>query len=130
MMGVGFGAVLVVLGAIRELLGTGALFANMDLLFGPMAASWTLVLSDNYVGFLLAILPPGAFIITGLLIAAKNIIDARIERQKKIEVVEAGSKRVRVVISPNERYRQEPVYPESHRLRRRLTPSPLRGISN
>ena len=96
MMGIGFGAVLVVLGAIRELLGTGMLFANMDLLFGVQAASWTLVISENYVGFLLAILPPGAFIITGLLIAAKNIIDTRIERRKQIEVVTAGSKRVRV----------------------------------
>jgi electron transport complex protein RnfE len=48
------------------------------------------------VGFLLAILPPGAFIITGLLIAAKNIIDTRIERRKQIEVVTAGNKRVRV----------------------------------
>ena len=96
MMGVGFGAVLVVLGAIRELLGTGILFANMDLLFGAQAASWTLVIAENYVGFLLAILPPGAFIITGLLIAAKNIIDTRIERRKQIEVVTAGNKRVRV----------------------------------
>ena len=97
MMGMGFGLVLVVLGAIRELLGTGAVFANMDLLFGPMAANWTLVVAEDYTGLLLAILPPGAFIITGLLIAAKNVIDTRIEDARRAETtVEVGSKRVRV----------------------------------
>jgi electron transport complex protein RnfE len=97
MMGMGFGLVLVVLGAIRELLGTGAVFANMDLLLGPMAADWTLVVAEDYTGLLLAILPPGAFIITGLLIAAKNVIDTRIENMRRLETtVEVGSKRVRV----------------------------------
>jgi len=97
MMGLGFGLVLVVLGAIRELLGTGALFANMDLLLGPAAQSWTLVIAQDYPGLLLAILPPGAFIITGLLIAGKNVIDARIERANTRTVhIETGSKRVRV----------------------------------
>ncbi|MDB3899799.1 electron transport complex subunit E [Luminiphilus sp.] len=97
MMGLGFGLVLVVLGAIRELLGTGALFANMDLLLGPTAQSWTLVIAQDYPGLLLAILPPGAFIITGLLIAGKNVIDARIERANTRTVhIETGSKRVRV----------------------------------
>lgn len=97
MMGFGFGLVLVVLGAIRELLGTGTLFANMDLLLGPAAQSWTLVVAQDYPGLLLAILPPGAFIITGLLIAGKNVIDARIERANTGTVhIETGSKRVRV----------------------------------
>ena len=97
MMGLGFGLVLVVLGAIRELLGTGALFANMDLLLGPAAQSWTLVIAKDYPGLLLAILPPGAFIITGLLIAGKNVIDARVERANTRTVhIETGSKRVRV----------------------------------
>ena len=97
MMGLGFGLVLVVLGAIRELLGTGALFANMDLLLGPAAQSWTLVIAQDYPELLLAILPPGAFIITGLLIAGKNVIDARVERANTRTVqIETGSKRVRV----------------------------------
>jgi electron transport complex protein RnfE len=97
MMGMGFGLVLVVLGAIRELLGTGAVFANMDLLLGSMAADWTLVVAEDYTGLLLAILPPGAFIITGLLIAAKNVIDTRMENMRRSETtVEVGSKRVRV----------------------------------
>jgi H+/Na+-translocating ferredoxin:NAD+ oxidoreductase subunit E len=97
-MGVGFGLVLVVLGGLRELAGTGALFANMDLLFGPAAANWKVVVVENYQAFLLAILPPGAFIFTGLIIALKNIIDARIQaRQDALKEKPAkGSKRVRV----------------------------------
>lgn len=97
-MGLGFGAVLLVLGAVRELLGTGAVFANMELLFGPGAAGWKIVMFDDYQPFLLAILPPGAFIFTGLLIALKNLIDAQLEarRNARAQPVTAGSKRVRV----------------------------------
>ena len=97
-MGLGFALVLVLLGALRELAGTGALFADMDLLFGPGAADWKVVLVDDYENFLLAILPPGAFIFTGLIIALKNIIDARIQaRQDALkEKPVKGSKRVRV----------------------------------
>ena len=97
-MGLGFGLVLVLLGALRELAGTGALFADMNLLFGPAAANWKLVLVDGYQPFLLAILPPGAFIFTGLIIAVKNIIDERIKaRQDALkEKPVKGSKRVRV----------------------------------
>lgn len=97
-MGAGFMAVLVVLGGLRELAGTGALFANMDLLFGPVAADWKLVIFSDYKDFLLAILPPGAFIFTGLIIAVKNVIDARIkarEDARKAKPVK-GAKRVRV----------------------------------
>ena len=97
-MAVGFGAVLVVLGAIRELLGTGGLFANMHLLFGESAPAWQITLIDDYQSFLLAILPPGAFIVAGLLIAVKNQIDARAKRlaaQNAAEIV-VGAKRVRV----------------------------------
>jgi electron transport complex protein RnfE len=97
-MGLGFGLVLVLLGALREMLGTGALFANMDLLFGPEAANWKITLIDDYPNFLLAILPPGAFIFTGLIIAGKNLIDAQIKRRQdalKARPVK-GAKRVRV----------------------------------
>ncbi|MAT91653.1 MAG: electron transport complex subunit RsxE [Halioglobus sp.] len=97
-MGVGFTAVLVVLGGLRELFGTGVLFANMDLLFGPGAAAWKVVVFDNYQPFLLAILPPGAFIFTGLLIVLKNLIDDRIKKYQDAlrEKPVKGSKRVRV----------------------------------
>ncbi len=98
MMGLGFGAVLIVLGAMRELIGTGALFANMDLLFGPGAADWKVVVFDTSQPFLLAVLPPGAFIFTGLLIALKNLIDGQLERRRRAlrEQPVRGSKRVRV----------------------------------
>jgi electron transport complex protein RnfE len=97
-MGVGFTAVLLVLGALRELAGTGALFADMDLLFGPSAAAWEIVVFSEYQPFLLAILPPGAFIFTGFLIAVKNIIDTQIRKRRDAaaEPVTAGSRRVRV----------------------------------
>lgn len=98
MMGLGFAAVLVVLGGLRELFGTGGLFANMHLLFGPAATDWHIVLIDDYKGFLLAILPPGAFIVLGLLIALKNRIDEqRAERAKAMQPqAPAANRRVRV----------------------------------
>ncbi|UTA47002.1 electron transport complex subunit E [Simiduia sp. 21SJ11W-1] len=96
-MGAGFGLVLITIGAIRELLGQGTLFANMDLIFGAAAADWTIVLLNNYSGFLVAILPPGAFLVAGFLIAGKNIIDSQIKakRDKKKIKTPKGSKRVR-----------------------------------
>ena len=66
----GFAIALISLGAVRELLATGGLFAQMELLFGPGAANLQLSLFDG--GMLLAALPPGAFIIAGLLLALKN----------------------------------------------------------
>lgn len=96
-MGLGFGLVLILLGAIRELLGFGTLFANMDLLLGPMASQWQLnVLGDNYPQFLFAVLPPGAFVVMGFLIAAKNQIDFSIKKRQQQTQVIKGSKRVRV----------------------------------
>ena len=98
MMGIGFALALCLLGAMRELIGTGALFANMDLLFGPAAAHWKTTFSADYPQFLLAILPPGAFILTGLIIAGKNFIDYQIKQRQdaRSEGVEKVSKRVRV----------------------------------
>ena len=98
MMGLGFGVVLVLIGAVRELLGTGALLANMHLLFGPIAAEWKLTLVQDYKGFLLAILPPGAFLVLGLLIAGKNRIDQIAAERAKAAAPEAPaqSRRVRV----------------------------------
>ena len=95
-MGVGFGAVLVVLGAISELLGTGGLFANMQLLFGETARHWHVVFSADYPALLLAILPPGAFIVTGFLIAGKNAFDNAATRRAEASraPIVAGTKRV------------------------------------
>lgn len=76
-MGMGFTLVLVILGGLREILGSGTLFSNIDLMFGESTKQFVTVFSVDYPGFLLAILPPGAFIGLGLLIALKNIIDRR-----------------------------------------------------
>lgn len=77
MMGLGFTLVLVVLGGMRELIGFGTLFANAQLMFGDIGNAMTITFSEDYPGFLLAVLPPGAFIGLGLLIAIKNMIDKR-----------------------------------------------------
>lgn len=98
MMGLGFTAVLILLGAIREILGQGVLFSNMDLLFGDAAADWQLTVFSDYPDFLFAILPPGAFVATGLLIAIKNLVDGHLKARADARKapVTAGSKRVRV----------------------------------
>ncbi len=80
-MGLGLTSVLVVLGAIRELAGQGTLFAGIDMVFGAAAKDWVLHVLPNYQGFLLAVLPPGAFIALGLLIAAHNWRTARAARR-------------------------------------------------
>jgi len=97
-MGAGFAAVLAVLGGLRELTGTGAIFADMNLLFGAQAASWRIVVFPDYQPFLLAILPPGAFIFTGLIIVLKNLIDNRIKKYQDAhrEQPVRGAKRARV----------------------------------
>ncbi len=98
MMGLGFMLVLLLVGAVRELIGAGTLFDNMHLLFGSLAENWTLnIFGNHYKGFLVAILPPGAFLVVGGLIAIKNLIDADIKRREELkkEKPVKGSKRVR-----------------------------------
>jgi len=82
-MGFGFALALALLGALRELLGSGTLFAQAGQMFGPLAAGLSTTVFADYPGFLVAILPPGAFIGLGLLIAAKNAIDARREQRAR-----------------------------------------------
>ncbi len=84
-MGLGFTGVLLALGAIREVLGRGTLLANADLMFGPIAAHWTIHIADS--GWLLMALPPGAFLVLGFLIAGKNALEAR---TPKAQAVPAG----------------------------------------
>ena len=96
MMGLGFGAVLVLMGAIRELVGQGTLFSDMALLFGPVAAHWQITLVADYQ-FLFFILPPGAFFVAGLLIALKNVLDQRrAARAQPVNVAPRAERRVRV----------------------------------
>lgn len=96
MMGLGFGAVLVLMGAIRELMGQGTLFSDMAMLFGPVAAHWQITLVADYQ-FLFFILPPGAFFVAGLLIALKNVLDQRrAARARPVDVAPRAERRVRV----------------------------------
>ncbi len=98
MMGTGFAAVLLLLGALRELVGQGTLFANMNLLLGPVAEGWTITVFSDYKSFLFAILPPGAFVFMGFLIALKNWVDDRMaQKQPSVSATSTtGRKRVRV----------------------------------
>ncbi|MFT5634779.1 MAG: electron transport complex protein RnfE [Cognaticolwellia sp.] len=95
MMGLGFLAVLMVLGAIREILGQGTLFDGANLLLGPWATQLKVQIYHLDSQFLLAILPPGAFIAMGVLIAGKNVIDSKIA-QAKPKKLEQAIERVRV----------------------------------
>ena len=77
MMGTGFLVVLGLLGGMREIIGFGTLFNNAELMFGDAAETLTIVFNADYGGFLLAILPPGAFFGLAILIVIKNVIDER-----------------------------------------------------
>jgi electron transport complex protein RnfE len=88
-MGVGFTLVLMTLGGLRELAGQGTLFHQANLMFGNAARGLSLSLGSDFQGALLAILPPGAFIGLGLLIAMKNVLDKRL-RQRQAAPSQAG----------------------------------------
>ncbi|WP_051678508.1 electron transport complex subunit E [Thiomicrospira pelophila] len=85
-IGIGFTIVLVILGSLRELIGNGTLFDQAWLLFGETARNWTLHLSSDYTPVLLAILPPGAFIGLGLLIALKNYADQKLKKPGLVNI--------------------------------------------
>ena len=72
--GLGFAAVLIVLGGLRELLGYGGLLTDIDILFGPAEAELTAGSARQQSGLLLAVLPPGAFIGLAILIALRNAL--------------------------------------------------------
>jgi electron transport complex protein RnfE len=100
MTGLGFLLVLVAVGAVREVLGTGHIFADMQLLFGEVARTWQLNLfGESYPNVIFALLPPGAFIVVGLLIAVKNWIDERRKQALRartiLDTAPKASKRVR-----------------------------------
>ena len=75
--GLGFCLALVTLGALREIIGQGTLLSQAGLMFGDLGASLELTIIPNHPDFLLALLPPGAFISLGILIAARNWLDSR-----------------------------------------------------
>jgi electron transport complex protein RnfE len=75
--GLGFCITLVLLGALRELTGRGTLFSGADMLLGDWGRHLALTVIPEHPGFLLAMLPPGAFLGLALLIAARNAWEAR-----------------------------------------------------
>ncbi len=81
MMGLGFTLVLVVLGAMREILGQGTLFDGADQLLGPWAGALRVEILPTETGLLIALLPPGAFIALGFLIALKNYINTELAKR-------------------------------------------------
>ena len=83
MMGIGFTVSLVILGIVREIIGSGTVFANASLLLGNSFSFLELTLIPNYKGFLLMILPPGGFLALGFLLAGKRILDGRLEKIAK-----------------------------------------------
>jgi len=93
-MGLGLTAVLVVLGGIREIFGHGTLLSGIDMVFGEAAKPWVITVVPDYHGFLLAVLPPGAFITLGLLIALKNWLNLRAEEKARATATIAVSSQV------------------------------------
>jgi len=86
-MGLGLTAVLTILGGVREIFGHGTLLSGIDLAFGEAAKSLVITVIPNYHGFLLAVLPPGAFIALGLLIALKNWLNLRAEQKARKQAI-------------------------------------------
>jgi electron transport complex protein RnfE len=89
MMGLGFTMVLVTLGATREIIGSGTLFANASLLLGNAFSFLELTLIPNYKGFLIMVLPPGGFLALGFLLAGKRVIDTRLARARSAKTDKA-----------------------------------------
>ncbi|GAB1392855.1 electron transport complex subunit E [Rhodocyclaceae bacterium] len=81
MMGIGFVWVIGLLGAIREFVGQGTLFAGIEMII-PGAQAWQ-ILPEDYPGFLLFILPPGAFFVIGVMIAGRNWLEYRANERAK-----------------------------------------------
>jgi electron transport complex protein RnfE len=85
MMGIGFVWVIGLLGAIRELVGQGTLFSGIEMIIP--GAQGIQILPDDYPGFLIAILPPGAFFVLGLMIAGRNWLDHRANERARARLL-------------------------------------------
>jgi electron transport complex protein RnfE len=88
MMGVGFTLSLVMLGAVREVIGSGTLFQGASLMLGKALSFLELTLIPDYRGFLLAILPPGGFVTLGFLLAGKRMLDQRLARRSRVAALD------------------------------------------
>ena len=76
-MGIGFTIALTSIGAVREIFGSGTLFADASLLLGPSFKFMEMRLLPANMGVLMMILPPGGFLVTGLLVVVKRMVDLR-----------------------------------------------------
>ncbi|MCW8962530.1 MAG: electron transport complex subunit E [Gammaproteobacteria bacterium] len=85
-MGLGFTLVLLLLGSMREIVGSATLFADAHLLFGEWGQHMSISFGEDARGILLFALPPGAFIGLGLLVAIKNVIDEKLSKPKTVAV--------------------------------------------
>ncbi|MCG8579183.1 MAG: electron transport complex subunit E [Bacteroidales bacterium] len=90
MMGIGFTFALVILGAAREILGSGTLFDNAAQLLGGWARFIEFTLIEDYKGFLLIILPPGGFLVLGFILALKRLLDNKFAERKQ-EAINSAS---------------------------------------
>jgi electron transport complex protein RnfE len=75
---------------VREIIGSGTLFANASLLLGNAFSFLELTLVPDYRGFLVMVLPPGGFLAMGFLLAGKRVIDSRVAKAKAVPVVKSG----------------------------------------
>jgi electron transport complex protein RnfE len=87
MMGIGLTAVLSVLGIVREFFGQGTVLSGIEMIVSGAKALQ--ILPDDYPGFLVAILPPGAFFVLGLLIAGRNWVESRANERARARLVHA-----------------------------------------
>jgi electron transport complex protein RnfE len=89
-MGLGFTFALTLIGAVREVIGAGTLFANAHLLLGDSFAFLETRVIPDYRGFLLTILPPGGFLVLGFLMAGKRVLDNRLRKPRVASVPAAA----------------------------------------
>ena len=87
MMGIGFTFALVLLSAMREITGSGTLLVQAEMMFGEAAQWMTITVFEDYKGFLLSMLPPGAFFGFGLLIALQKWIDNKWKARSTRQVI-------------------------------------------
>ncbi|HGP0781092.1 TPA: electron transport complex subunit E [Salmonella enterica subsp. houtenae serovar Houten] len=81
-IGMGATGAMFVLGSLREILGNGTLFDGADSLLGGWAKVLRVEIFHTDSPFLLAMLPPGAFIGLGLMLAVKYLIDEKMKKRR------------------------------------------------
>ncbi|WP_395374674.1 electron transport complex subunit E [Marinicella sp. W31] len=90
-VGLGFALVLLIIGMLREIIGRGTLFSQAELLFGSWGEYLTITFFSDYGGFLIAILPPGAFFVLALLVAIKKRYDLHQQQRDKTKIQEGAN---------------------------------------